>query len=168
MLTPDITSSNRLQGERLWNSGAGCASSQLQGGQRLRRTRNLTAREFDPVLRKKLFEFSGAAARKQILHLHAENAGEQEQFKVWNTPLLIFKACHRPPAGVPSLQLHFDRKLVLGPTLLVAQLSHLGTDNIQLCGRFFDACTLAAEGAQSCRLYLTSRKNVTWISLDGK
>jgi hypothetical protein len=69
--------------------------------------------------------------------------------------LLILKARHRAPACVPALQLHFDRKLVLGPPLLSAQLSHLGTDNVQFCGRSFDFCTLTAERTQSCRLYLT-------------
>ena len=161
-----IPSGSRTRCEQLLGLDRGLPQSCPISGKCSRRTRNLAAREFDPVLRIKLFEFSADASRKQTFQPHAENAGEDEQFEVRNAPLLILKARHRAPAGVPALQLHFDRKLVLGPPLLSAQLSHLGTDNVQFCGRSFDTCTLTAERTQSCRLYLTSRKNVTWISLD--
>jgi hypothetical protein len=52
--------------------------------------------------------------------------------------------------------LQLDRKIVLRPALAQAEFPHLGTDDVQLCRLFFDACTLTAGRAQSWRLYLTS------------
>jgi hypothetical protein len=51
--------------------------------------------------------------------------------------------------------LQLDGKIVLRPPPFPAEFSHLGTNDVQLCRLFFDACTLAAGRAQSCRLYLT-------------
>jgi hypothetical protein len=130
--------------EHFWGLGADIAQLRPKGMKPLRRTRNLTTREFDTILRIKFLEFSAEASRKQTFHFRAENAGENKQFEVGNTPLLVFKACHRSPACIPALQLQFNRELILGPPFLPAQLSHLGTDNVQLCRLFFNACTLAA------------------------
>jgi hypothetical protein len=128
-------------------------------GSRSRRARNLTARKFNPVLRIKPFEFSAEAARKQIFHFHTENAGNDEQFQIGNPALLVFQNRHRFATGVPAQQLKFDGQIILRPVLALAEFPHLGADDIQLCRRFFDACTLAAEGAQSWRLYLTLNEN---------
>jgi hypothetical protein len=51
--------------------------------------------------------------------------------------------------------LQFDRKLVLRPSLLLAQFSHLRADHIQLRRLFFDTGTLATGHGVACRLYLT-------------
>jgi len=121
----------------------------------LRSTMDLAARELDPILRIKLFQLSANASRKQIVHFYAKDTRKNEQFEIGDTPLLIFKARDRFPTGVPSEQLEFDGKLVLGPSLQLAKLSHLGADNIQLFNIFFDACTLAIAGRASCRRYQT-------------
>jgi len=119
-------------------------------------TRNLAARELDAVLRIKLFELPANAARKQIIHFRAENAGEDEQFEIGNAPLHIFKARHRFPAGVPTEQLQLDGKVVLRPPPLPSDFPHLWADDVQLCRLFFDVCTLTTGHGQSWRLYLTS------------
>ena len=80
-----------------------------------RRTRNLAARKFDPILRVKPFKFCPDAAWKQAFHFNTQHTGENQQFEVGNPPLRIFQTRHRFPAGVPSSQLQFDRKLVLRP-----------------------------------------------------
>jgi len=126
------------------------------GEQESRRTRNLTTRELDAVLRIKVFELSANAARKQIVHFRAENAGEDKQFKIGNAPLHIFKTRHRFPAGVPAEQLQLDGKVILRPSPLSADFPHLRADDVQLCRLFFDAGTLATGPGQSWRLYLTS------------
>jgi len=125
------------------------------GEQPLRRTRNLATRELDAVLRIKVFELPANAARKQIVHFRAEHAGKDEQFKIGNAPLHVFKARHRFPAGVPAKQLQFDGKVVLRPSPLPADFPHLWADDVQLCRLFFDAGTLATGQGQSWRLYLT-------------
>jgi hypothetical protein len=51
--------------------------------------------------------------------------------------------------------LQFDRKLVLRPSFLLAQFSHLRADHIQLRRLFFDAGTLPTGHGISWRLYLT-------------
>jgi len=125
-------------------------------GQRPSRSaRNLSARKFDPVLRVKPFEFCPDAAWKQAFHFNAHHTGENHQFEVGHAPLRIFQTRHRFPAGIPSNQLQFDRKLVLRPSLLLAQFSHLRADHIQLRRLFFDAGTLATGPGTACRLYLT-------------
>ena len=126
------------------------------GEQPSRRTRNLATRELDAVLRVKLFELPANAARKQIVHFCAKHAGEDEKFEIGNAPLHIFKARHRFPAGVPTEQLQLDGKVVLRPSPLSADFSHLWADDVQLCRLFFDAGTLATGHRQSWRLYLTS------------
>ena len=126
------------------------------GKQQSCRTRNLTARELDAVLRIKVFEFPANAARKQIVHFRAEHAGKDKQFEIGNAPLHIFKARYRFPAGVPTKQLQLDGKVVLRPPPLPSDFSHLWADDVQLCRLFFDVCTLTTGCGQSWRLYLTS------------
>ena len=132
------------------------ARSNSNPGQRPSRSaRNLSARKFDPVLRVKRFEFCPDAAWKQVFHFNTQHTGENQQFEVGNAPLRIFQTRHRFTAGIPSHQLQFDRKLVLRPSLLLAQFSHLRADHIQLRRLFFDTGTLATAHGQSWRLYLT-------------
>jgi len=132
------------------------ARSNSNPGQRPSRSaRNLSARKFDPVLRVKRFEFCPDAAWKQVFHFNTQHTGENQQFEVGNAPLRIFQTRHRFTAGIPSHQLQFDRKLVLRPSLLLAQFSHLRADHIQLRRLFFDTGTLATGHGAACRLYLT-------------
>lgn len=138
---------------------------------RSRRTRHLTARKFDAVLRVKPFKLSPNTAREQILHSHAENPGQDKQFQIGNAPLLVFQTRHRFPAGIPAEQLQFDGKVILRPSLAQAKFPHLGTDDVQLCRFFLDAGTLAAAPAPSCRLYLTSYAKISCrfcLTLDKK
>ena len=81
-----------------------------------RGARNLAARKLDAVLRIKVFQFPANAARKQIVHFRAENAGADKQFEIRNAPLHVFKTRHRFPAGVPTKQLQFDGKVVFRPS----------------------------------------------------
>jgi hypothetical protein len=138
------------------------------GEHQSRRTRNLTARELDAVLRIKVFKLPANASRKQIVHFRAENAGEDKQFEIGNAPLLIFKARHRFPAGIPSEQLQLDGKVVLRPPPLLADFPHLWPDDVQLCRLFFDTCTLATGHEQSWRLYLTSCEGFLLVAGTGK
>ena len=133
-----------------------------------RGTRNLAARKLDAVLRIKVFQFPANAARKQIVHFRAENAGEDKQFEIGNAPLHIFKARHRFPAGVPAEKLQFDGKVILRPPPLPADFSHLRADDVQLCRLFFDAGTLATGHGQSWRLYLTSCEELSLAKGTGK
>jgi len=149
------SSDHRTQCGRLWGLRPRLAKFCRKGVPPSRRAWNLAAREFDAVLRIKLLQFSADAPWKQIFQFCAEHAGENKQFEVGNTALLVFEARHRLPAGVPSEQLQFDGKLVLRPPLLLAEFPHLRTDDVQLCRTFFDACTLTIGGGQSWRLYLT-------------
>ena len=149
------SSHNPAQCEQLFGLGGSIVPSYQKAKPPSRRTRNLTARKFDAVLRIKLFELPTNAARKQIVHFRAENTGEDKQFKIGNTPLHIFKARHRFPAGVPTEQLQFDGKLILRPPPSLADFSHLRADDVQLCRLLFDAGTLATGQGQSWRLYLT-------------
>jgi hypothetical protein len=126
------------------------------GEHQSRGARNLAAGKFDAVLRIKVFQFPANAARKQIVHFRAENAGEDKQFEIGNAPLHIFKARHRFPAGVPAEQLQLDGKVILRPSPLSADFPHLWADDVQLCRLFFDAGTLATGRGQTWRLYLTS------------
>jgi hypothetical protein len=150
-------SGNQVLRQRLWDLGRFLAQTKRKHGQRSRSSRNLSARKLDPVLRIKPLEFSAEAARKQNFHFHAENAGDDEQFQIGNAALLVFQNRHRFAAGVPAEQLEFDGQIILRPALAEAEFPHLGADDVQLCGRFFDAGTLAAAGAPSCRRYLTFR-----------
>jgi hypothetical protein len=138
-------SRNRARCKQLLGLSRSPVSSCQKDGQPSRRTRNLTAREFDPVLRVKVFKLPGNATRKQIVHFRAENAGEDEQFEVGNAALHVFKARHRLPAGVPAEQLQLDGKVVLSPLPLPADFPHLWADDVQLCRLFFDAGTLTAD-----------------------
>ncbi len=155
MLTLATTSDNRVHREQFLELGRNIVPSCQKAKPPSRRTRNLTARKFDAVLRIKVFELPAHAARKQIVHFRAENAGEDKQFKVGNAPLHIFKARHRFPAGVPAEQLQLDGKVILGPPPLPADFPHLWADDVQLCRLFFNAGTLATGRGQSWRLYLT-------------
>lgn len=164
MLT--TSSRNHTRRERFWGLCTGATHSRPQSRQHLRRTRNLATRKFDPVLWIKPFEFPAETAWKQVFDFHAENTGDDEQFQVGNAALLVLKDRHRFSAGVPAEQLEFDGQIILRPALALAELSHLGADDVQLCGPFFNACTLATESSSSCRRYITSCKNVTGILLE--
>jgi len=150
------SSCNRARCKWLSGLDRSIVSSCRKAGQPSRRTRNLTTRELDSVLRIKVFEFPADAARKQIVHFRAEHAGEDKQFEIGNAPLHIFKARHRFPAGVPTEQLQLDGKVVLRPPPLPPDFPHLWADDVQLCRLFFDAGTLTTGHGQSWRLYLTS------------
>ncbi len=159
------SSHNRAQCKLLLGLGRSIGPSCQKAGQPSRRTRNLTARELDTVLRIKVFKLPANASRKQIVHFRAENAGEDKQFEIRNAPLHIFKARHRFPAGVPTEQLQLDGKVVLRPPPLPPDFPHLWADDVQLCRLFFDAGTLATGHGQPWRLYLTSCEQ---LSLAGK
>jgi hypothetical protein len=156
MKTIAASSHNRAHYKRLLSLDRSIVPSCRKAGQPSRRTRNLTARELDSVLRIKVFKFPADAARKQIVHFRAEHAGEDKQFEIGNAPLHIFKARHRFPAGVPTEQLQLDGKVILRPPPLPTDFPHLWADDVQLCRLFFDAGTLATGHGQSWRLYLTS------------
>ena len=130
MNTFTTTFRNRFRCEQFWDSDSGLAQSCSTGRQSSRRTWNLAAREFDAILRIKVFEFPANASRKQIVHFRAEHTGEDKQFEIRDAPLLIFQARHRFPAGVPAEQLQLDGKVVLRPPLLAADFPHLGTDDV--------------------------------------
>lgn len=93
---------------------------------------DLAAREFDAVLRVKLFDFPSENPREQVVGTHAQDFGEDKKFQVRNAPLLVFEARHGLAAGVPAAQLQLDGELALRPALLLAKFSHLRADNVQL------------------------------------
>lgn len=109
----------------------------------LLRAWNLATRKFYAILWIIFFKLSANASRKQASHFHSKNPGNDKQFKVGNTSFLIFKVCHGFAAGVPTKQLQFDRKFVLGPTLSLAEFPHLRSHDIQYFSAFFDSGTLA-------------------------
>jgi hypothetical protein len=109
----------------------------------LLRAWNLAARKFDAILRIIFFKLSSDVSWKQVSHFHPKNPGNDEQFKVGNTPFLIFKVCHRFAAGVPTEQLQLDREFVLTPALSLAKFPHLRPHDIQYFNTFFDSRTLA-------------------------
>jgi hypothetical protein len=117
------------------------------------RTGDLSARKFDTVLRIKFLQLPADTTRKQIVHFGTEHAGENKQFEIRHTSLLIFQTCHRLPASVPAKQLQLGGEITLRPSPLLADFPHLRADDVQLGRMFFDAGTLAAELRQSCRLY---------------
>ena len=168
VLTLGTPSHHFARCERLLDLCRSIVPSCQKDGQRSRRTRNLTARKLDAVLRIKVFQLPANAARKQIVHFRAENAGENKQFEVRNAPLLIFKARHRFPAGVPAEQLQLGGKVVLRPSPLPTDFPHLWADDVQLCRLFFDARTLTTGHGQSRRLYLTSCEELSLAGGSGK
>ena len=162
------SSHNRAHYKRLLGLDRSIVPSCQKAGQSSRRTRNLPARKLDAVLWIKVFQLPTNAAWKQIVHFRAENAGEDKQFEIGNTPLHIFKARHRFPAGIPTEQLQLDGKVVLRPSPLEANFPHLWANDVQLCRLFFDAGTLTTGRGQSWRLYLTSCEELLLAGETGK